>query len=105
MDQPPTYRLYIDNELLSERTFGWQSYEAFLTEHLYCGLQTGVHTLKLENLDPEGWFELKNFIVNDIAVNTNLCKSTNNLIEWKFVVDNLLGHENSKFRGGVASTH
>ena len=35
-DDPPIYRIYVDNEMLVERTFGWPSYQNYITEHMYC---------------------------------------------------------------------
>jgi hypothetical protein len=60
-DDPPIYRIYVDNEMLVERTFGWPSYQNYITEHMYCDLDTGVHTLCLENLDSTSRFELESF--------------------------------------------
>lgn len=83
----PVYRLYVNNEMLTERTFSWTSYQYYLKEHLYCNLDTGVHTLLLENLDCAGSFELNDFKVNNKPVDKNLMKSNGNKIEWKFIVD------------------
>jgi hypothetical protein len=72
---PPVYRIYVNNEMLVERTFGWPSYQMYLTEHIACDLDTGVHTLTLENLNSNGRFELENFKVNQQPVNKNLLKT------------------------------
>ena len=74
-DNPPIYRIYVDNEMLTERTFGWPSYQNYITEHMYCDLDTGVHTLCLENLDNNSRFELQYFTVNKQPVNKNLLKT------------------------------
>lgn len=89
-DNPPIYRIYIDNEMLVERTFGWPSYQNYITEHMYCDLDTGVHTLFLENLDSNSRFELEYFTVDKQPVNKNLLKTNGARIEWRFIVDNLL---------------
>ena len=91
-DQPPVYRLYIDNELFTERTFGWTAYQFYLTENMYCDLETGVHTLRLEKLDLESRFNLDNFKVNDVLVNKNLLKSNGSTAEWRFIID-LINHQ------------
>jgi hypothetical protein len=91
-DNPPIYRIYVDNEMLTERTFGWPSYQNYITEHMYCDLDTGVHTLCLENLDNNSRFELQYFTVNKQPVNKNLLKTNGVKIEWRFIVDNLLNH-------------
>lgn len=91
-DNPPVYRIYVDNELMTERTFGWPSYQNYITEHIYCDLDTGVHTLSLENLDTNCRFELKQFSVDQNLVNKNLLKTHGTTVEWRFVVDNMLNN-------------
>ena len=86
-ENPPVYRLYVDDEIFTERTFSWVSYQYYLTEHLCCNFSTGVHTLKLENLNTESSFELDAFKVNNNPVNKNLLKFNGNKIEWQFIVD------------------
>lgn len=95
-DNPPVYRLYVDNEMLTERTFSHTPYQFFVIEHIFCNLPTGVHNLTLENLDREARFELDNFQMDGIKVNTNLMKSNGSKIEWRFVVDNLLNNQTVK---------
>jgi len=86
-DNPPIYRLYVNDEMFSERTFGWPSYQIYIKEHMCCELETGVHTLRLENLDSSGRFELDDFRVNGFVVNKNLRKSNGVTTEWRFIVD------------------
>lgn len=81
---PPVYRLYVNNELFTERTFIWVSYQYYIREHLNCQLDNGIHVLRLENLQPECRFELDNLKVNDVFINTNSLESQGNKIEWKF---------------------
>ena len=95
-DNPPMYRIYVDNEMLVERTFGWPSYQNYIREHMYCDLATGVHTLCLENLDSDSRFELEYFTVDKTPVNKNLLKNNGSTIEWRFVIDNLLNNQGSK---------
>lgn len=95
-ESPPIYRIYVDNEMLVERTFGWPSYQNYIREHMYCDLDTGVHTLSLENLDSDSRFELDYFTVNQLSVNKNLLKTNGSRIEWRFIVDNLLNNRESK---------
>jgi hypothetical protein len=86
-DRPPVYRLYVNDEMFTERTFGWPSYQIYLVENIFCELLTGVHTLRLENLDLHGRFALDSFTVNGNLVNKNLMKSNGSSIEWRFIVD------------------
>ena len=89
-DRAPTYRIYVNNEMLTERTFGYTSYQFYIREHMYCNLDTGVHTLRLENLDTTSRFELESFTVDDDQVNSNLKTTFENNIEWRFIVDRVL---------------
>lgn len=95
-DDPPIYRIYVDGEMLVERTFGWPSYQNYITEHMYCDLATGVHTLWLENLDSRSRFELEHFRVDQLPVNKNLLKTNGAKIEWRFIIDNLLNNTNQQ---------
>ncbi len=94
-DRPPIYRLYVNDEMFTERTFGWPSYQIYLKEHLYCELDTGVHTLRLENLDVSSRLELDNFRINGAVVNKNLKRSNGATSEWRFIVD--LVNQNSSY--------
>jgi hypothetical protein len=94
-DRPPIYRLYVNDEMFTERTFGWPSYQIYLKEHLYCELDTGVHTLRLENLDVSSRLELDNFRINGSVVNKNLKRSNGATSEWRFIVD--LVNQNSSY--------
>ena len=75
-DNPPDYRIYVNDEMMIERTFGWTSYQNYITEHMYCNLDTGVHTLRLENLDANSRFDLASFTVDKNPVNKNLLKTS-----------------------------
>jgi hypothetical protein len=52
-----------------------------------CDLDTGVHTLRLENLGTESRFELDNFRINGTVANKNLMRSNGASTEWRFIVD------------------
>lgn len=91
-DSPPVYRIYVDDEMLVERTFGWPSYQNYVTEHIYCDLDTGVHTLRLENLSTDGRFDLELFTIDGNHVNKNLLKTNGAKSEWRFIIDSLLNN-------------
>ena len=61
-DSPPVYRIYVDNDLITERTFVWPSYKAFIREHLICNIDEGLHRIRVENTGSHGVFKLENFI-------------------------------------------
>lgn len=91
--EPPIYRIYVDNEMLVERTFVWPSYQNYITEHMYCLLETGVHTLSLENLDSKSRFDLEYFTVDKNIVNKNLLKTNGSKVEWRFIIDHALNNK------------
>ncbi len=97
-DNPPIYRIYVNNEMFAERTFGWPSYQNYITEHMYCDLDSGVHTLCLENLDTNSRFEINSFTVDKVSVNKNLLRINGSRIEWRFVVDSLLNSRDPELK-------
>ncbi len=62
------YRIYVDEDMITERTFVWPGYKNFIRENLICLLDPGIHKLTIENCSKAGHFELSNFTLND---NTN----------------------------------
>lgn len=62
---PQAYRLYIDDDLLTERTYIWQNPEQFVREHIVVNLEPGWHEIKIEPISP-GFigFKYKNFQLN-----------------------------------------
>ena len=89
-NDPPIYRIYVDDEMLVERTFAWPSYQNYIKEHMYCDLGTGVHTLRLENLNADSRFNLEHFTIDQTIVNKNLLKINGSQIEWRFILDRVL---------------
>lgn len=58
----PIYRLYVDDELFSERTFIWQNQH--LEEVLQIKAEAGVHRIKLEKVGPNlADFQLSNWAI------------------------------------------
>lgn len=47
--KPPRYRLYVERELMAERTWSWHN--IYLEEMLQLELEPGDYTVKLELLD------------------------------------------------------
>ena len=64
--EAPVYRVYVDNELLTERTFIWENTRHFVREHIEVFLEPGEwHEVRVENCTPElGSFVLDNVVVN-----------------------------------------
>lgn len=67
-DKEPVYRVYIDDELLTERTFIWPGFRNYVREMALVNLLPGKHNIRIENLTPErGTFVMENVTVDDIA--------------------------------------
>lgn len=59
-DQPPRYRVFVNDELFVERTFVWNT-EKYLEETLNIQGPAGKYQIRCENVDPElGEFRFKN---------------------------------------------
>ena len=63
--ESPVYRIYVDDDLLTERTIAWPGYKTFIRENLICILEPGIHTLTIENCSKQGFFELSDFSLNE----------------------------------------
>ena len=62
---PPTYRVYVDDELLTERTFIWETSRHYIREHVEVFLDQGWHTLSIEDCSGGA----AKFITNNMEVN------------------------------------
>lgn len=63
----PRYRVYVDQDLLTERTFTWPSGKQYVEEHLVVHLQPGQHKIRIENVDPDlGIITTKNLKLDGI---------------------------------------
>ena len=62
-DKPPVYRIYVNNDLLTERTFGWPQYKIFIRENMVCDLEPGIQKLRIENVTGYGRFIVDNLTV------------------------------------------
>jgi len=68
---PPTYRLYCDNDLLTERTYTFDNKKAFVRELVKVKVEEGEHEVVVENLHPElGAFELRNIWIDGAKSDT-----------------------------------
>lgn len=66
-DIHPCYRIYVDNDLLTERTFTWASHEAYVRENIEVNLGPGEHSLKVEQVGRAGKIQVKNIMVDGVA--------------------------------------
>lgn len=83
----PVYRIYVDSDMLVERTFGWPSYQAHIREHFVCELGNGAHNLRIENCNQSGNLELRHFTLEGKPVTS---PSTEQKTKWVFAADNRL---------------
>ena len=66
---PPVYRLYVNDDLLTERTYIWNNREQFIKEHILVNLCPGLHTLTIETVnDPCFKFAKRNITVDNRTV-------------------------------------
>lgn len=73
------YRLYVDNDLLTERTWIWPAYETYLHEIMEIDVDTGKHRVQLVNLN-------NNITFKNVRVNKQLVSKGDRLQEFEFTV-------------------
>jgi hypothetical protein len=75
-NENPVYRIYLDGDLITERTYIWSNAKPptttngqFVKENIWVNLTAGNHEVKLESLDPSfRGFYFTNLMVDDIIV-------------------------------------
>ena len=60
----PRYRVYVDNDLLTERDFIWPGHEIFIRENIVVRLEPGAHILRIEQVNTGGSIEIRNITVD-----------------------------------------
>jgi len=66
--EPEAYRLYIDNDLYTERTYIWRNPHNWVREILVAELEPGEHTIKIESVNKSintSIFRMANFAINN----------------------------------------
>jgi hypothetical protein len=66
-DVQPRYRVYIDNDLLTERDFVWPAHEIYVEEHIQVRLMPGKHSVRIEQVGTNGKIHAKNVVVDGVA--------------------------------------
>jgi hypothetical protein len=61
----PAYRVYVDNDLLTERSWIWPAYEIYIHEYIEVMVDPGTHQVKIESCGADTNFITKNFTVNE----------------------------------------
>lgn len=72
---PFAYRIYVDSDLLTERTYIWRNTEQYVKEHIIVNLEQGTHELKVL---PIGNFKFPVFICKNFTVNKEPAELVNN---------------------------
>jgi hypothetical protein len=68
---PEAYRVYVDDVLLTERTYHWRNTEQFVQENMLLNLEPGAHQFRLEPVNPEfRGFYTKNLTVDSVAADS-----------------------------------
>lgn len=76
------YRIYVDDELLTERTWVWPSYEVYIKENIEVKVYPGRHVVRLVNCGPTTNFKFKNLTMDEKLIK----KNTENASEVSFIV-------------------
>jgi len=63
----PAYRVYVDNDLLTERSWIWPAYEVYIQEYIEVDVAPGTHQLRIESCGAPTRFNTQNFMVNEQA--------------------------------------
>ena len=64
----PAYRVYVDRDLLTERSWIWPAYEIFIQENLEVDLEPGAHQVLIESCGAQTVFRPRNLTVNGESV-------------------------------------
>lgn len=70
------YRLYIDNDLYTERTFIWNRRDTCVEEHSYADLSAGQHSIRIESCKIDNGFSLKDITVDGKSTTENFTINT-----------------------------
>lgn len=63
-ERAPTYRIYVDNELQTEREYKFNNKEVYLNERIPLYLEPGEHKIVVENLSHSAIFTTRNLHVD-----------------------------------------
>ena len=74
-DQPPSYRLWVGDELFTERTYIWQ--EQFLEEAIPVYAEPGDYEIRYELVPPStGTITVKNMRIDPVCENAKIKNNT-----------------------------
>lgn len=64
----PVYRVYVDNDLLTERSWIWPAYEVYIRENVEVDIEPGQHEIRIEKCGTAGNFTVKRITINNQEV-------------------------------------
>jgi hypothetical protein len=73
-ESPEVYRLFLDGELMSERTYNWPNPQEWLREEITVAIGPGEHLLEITAVNPN----FNNFKLTNLTVNKNPVEFKNN---------------------------
>lgn len=80
--QPFRYRVYVNNELFTERTWIWEN--SYLEEMLPISAPAGIYPIRFETVDPDnGRIKVRNYRTHIEALQENIAKLDVELVQLK----------------------
>ena len=67
----PKYRIYVDDEMLTERSWTWPAYEVYVKEHIAVDVEAGAHRLEFRWCNNDDVFITKDMTVNGVLMHGN----------------------------------
>ncbi len=59
------YRVYIDDDMMTERTVYWSTFKEYVTENMVIQVEEGsTHTIRAETHSRDNWVVIKNITVD-----------------------------------------
>jgi hypothetical protein len=65
-DQVPRYRIYVDQDLITERDFIWPGHEVFVRENIVVNLAPGNHKIRIEQIGTNCKVLMKNITIDGV---------------------------------------
>jgi len=66
-EKPPKYRVFVDNNLLTERDFLWSGSDTYVRENIIVNLEAGPHQLLIQQINTDGVIQPKNVTIDGVA--------------------------------------
>jgi hypothetical protein len=66
-DTPPRYRVYVDDDLVTERDFIYDT-TMYIREHIVVLLESGKHKIRVQHCNRAGLIKIKNPTVDSVSI-------------------------------------